>query len=164
MSEWIMSSFMFKRKDLEKMLETKLIDIVHELPKVIAVEEDMPIEIFVDSAKKRKADAAIVIDRKGRISGIVTRLDLLKVLRPVMPHRVRIFSMPLKVRIEKITIKEIMTPNPIMLPETARIRDAVELMNRYRISHVIITDTAGKPKAIISRKYMLRKFFGIEEE
>ena len=163
MSAWIMSSFMFKREDLEKTLEMKLLEIIHELPKVIAVEEDMPIEIFIDSTKKRKTDAAIVIDRKGKISGIVTKLDLLKVLRPVLPHGVRIFSMPLKVRIEKITIKEIMSPNPIMLPETAKVKDAVELMNKYRISHVIITDITGKPKAIISRKYMLKKFFGIEE-
>lgn len=163
MSVWIMSSFTFKRKDLEKTLETELLKIIHELPKAIAVEEDMPIEIFIDSIKKRKTDAAIVIDRKGKISGIVTRLDLLKVLKPVVPHGVRIFSMPLKVRVEKITIKEIMSPNPIMLPETAKIRDAIELMNKYRISHVIVTDTAGEPKAIISRKYMLKKFFGIEE-
>lgn len=158
-----MCAFILKRKDLERMLETKILDIIADLPHIIAVEEDMPVEFFIDSVKKRKIDAAVVISKRGRVSGIVTRLDLLKLLQLELPYRLRILSLPLKTKTEKITIKEIMTPNPISLSETAKVKDAIELMSKFRISHIVIVSKEGKPRAIISRRYVLRKIFGIEE-
>jgi len=158
-----LSFFIVKREEIEKILESTLREHIEELQPLIAVEEDMPVEIFIDAAKRQKADAAVVVGRKGKIVGIVTKLDLLKILRLELPYRLRLLAIPKRPRLDKITIREIMTRNPISLKDSAKVRDAIDLMSKYRISHVVIVDDEGKPKAIISRRFLLKKIFGIEE-
>jgi len=158
-----LSFFILKRDEIEKILESQIQDILHELSPPLEIEENMPVEIFIDTVKSQGIDAAIVVGHKGKVVGIVTRLDLLKILHFEVPYRLRVLAIPRHPKVEKITIREIMTKNPIMLKETAKVRDAIDLMNKYKISHIIIVDSKGNPKAIFSRRYLLKKIFGIEE-
>ena len=158
-----MSFFILKREFVEKLLESKIHDIIPELCPTVKIEETMPIEVFIDTVKKRGVDAAIVVGRKGNIVGIVTRLDLLKIFRLNIPYRLRVLAAPSPPRMEKITVGEIMTRNPVTVKESSKVRDAIDLMSRYKISHLVIVDEKGHPKAIFSRRYLLRKIFGIEE-
>jgi len=158
-----LSFFILKRDEIEKVLESQIRDILHELCPPLRIEENMPVEIFIDTVKSKGVDAAIVVGRKGKVVGIVTRLDLLKILHLEVPYRLRVLAIPRHPKVEKITIREIMTRNPITLRETAKVRDAIDLMSKYKISHIIIVDSKGNPKAIFSRRYLLKKVFGIEE-
>ncbi len=158
-----MGFFILKREVIERLLETKIRDIIHELCPMMKIEKTMPIEMFIDTVKKHGVDAAVVVEKKDRIVGIITRLDLLKIFRTDVPYRLRVLAAPSPSRVERVTVGEIMSRNPVMIKETAKIRDAIDLMNRYKISHLIIIDEKGKPRAIFSRRYLLKKIFGIEE-
>jgi len=158
-----MSSPASRSEDIRRILETRIQDLLHELPPFLKVTEETPIEVFIDAMKLQGANVAVVVGRNGRITGIVTRLDLLKILEleTRTPQRLRVLALPKLPKPGKIKVGDIMTENPVTLGETARVRDAVDLMSKYRISNIIIVDSKGDPKAVFSKKYLLKKIFGV---
>lgn len=72
-----------------------------------------------------------------RIAGLVTDGD---VRRAMQKYRNRFFD---------LTAQEIMTRTPKIIPETARITEAEEIMRRYKIHSLLVADADGRLTGIV---------------
>jgi CBS domain-containing protein len=109
-----------------------------------------------------------VVDDEGHLVGIVSEGDLL--------HRVendtdrshsllgQIFASPARLATEFLksagrNVKDVMTPNPVTVPESALLADIAELFDRNRIRQVpVLRD--GRLVGIVSRVDLLRALVG----
>jgi len=156
--------FTVKDEDIESILNMKLRDIVSELGEPLVIEEDMPVDIFIDSIKRGQKECAVVIGKDNKVRGIVTLFDLLKILEFKEPKHIplyRLMSLPLRRMKGKIMVSDIMTRHPIILEGGNTVRDAVDLMIRLKISHIIVME-GNRILGIISKRYILHKIFGLE--
>ncbi|EEG79002.1 CBS domain-containing protein [Dethiobacter alkaliphilus] len=65
-------------KDLEKMTATKVVEIMTR--KVFTVKEDTPIEDIATMMVERQVNRVPVVDAAGKLTGIVSRQDLVKAM------------------------------------------------------------------------------------
>jgi arabinose-5-phosphate isomerase len=92
--------------------------------------------LHADPPNGRRAGALLVIDAGGRLTGILTDGDLRRLIRDGADFLRR-------------PIDDVMTRNPRRLPDTALVRDAVQLVRELRIDEVPIVDGDGKPVGLI---------------
>jgi arabinose-5-phosphate isomerase len=85
----------------------------------------------------RRAGALLIVDEAGKLAGIFTDGDL---RRHIFEDRDAVLSKP---------IGELMTKNPRFLPDTALVRDAVQLVRELRIDEVPVVDADGRPVGLI---------------
>ena len=157
--------FTVRDEDIEKILSMKLRDVVKELGEPLVIEEDMPVDIFIDSIKRSGRECAVVIGKDNKVRGIVTLFDLLKILEfrehKHMPFY-RLMTYSLRRTRGKIMVGDIMTRQPIMIEGENTVRDAVDLMIRLKISHIIVME-GNRILGVISKRYILHRLFGLEE-
>ena len=110
--------------------------IVDEGKLIRAVGPDASVTECVRLMTAEKIGALIVLDGE-RLTGMFTERDALnKVLAPGLDPR-------------NTTVAEVMTKNPIWIPPTTTVGDAMELITRRRFRHLPIVDN-GKVLAVIS--------------
>jgi arabinose-5-phosphate isomerase len=85
---------------------------------------------------RAKAGSLSVVDRRGRLSGVFTDGDL----RRHMSADEQILGRPLK---------EIMTPNPITIQDTALASDALSIFNERNIDDLIVVNARHEPVGMI---------------
>lgn len=90
------------------------------------------------AAKKMKVcDVGMLpVTDKGRVVGIVTDRDL--VTRALAEGRTA------------ITVREAMTPDPIMLEQNRDVEDAVQTMVGHRIGRLVVKDTMDRMVGVVS--------------
>jgi len=89
------------------------------------------------AAGGRRAGAVIIIDAKGKLAGIFTDADLAKLLVREGPKALQ------------YPIKNVMTANPRRLSDTARVREAVQLVREFRIDEIPIVDQKDRPLGLV---------------
>ena len=157
--------FIVRDEDVERILNMKLRDLVSEVGEPLVVDEDMPVDIFIDSMRRSGKDCAVVLGRDNKVRGIITLFDLLKILE-LREHRhipfYRLGALPLKgIKGRKIMVGDIMTRHPIVLESENTVRDAIDLMIKLKISHVIVME-GDRVVGVISKRHILSKIFGLE--
>lgn len=157
--------FIVRDEDVERILNMKLGDLVSEVGEPLVVDEDMPVDIFIDSMRRSGKDCAVVLGRDNKVRGIITLFDLLKILE-LREHRhipfYRLAALPLKgIKGRKIMVGDIMTRHPIVLESENTVRDAIDLMIKLKISHVIVME-GNRVVGVISKRHILSKIFGLE--
>ena len=85
----------------------------------------------------RRTGAVVIVDEHGKLSGIFTDADLAKLILEI---GAAVLDMP---------IEEAMTPTPRYLPETALVRDAVQMAREFRIDEIPVVDQDDKPLGVI---------------
>lgn len=55
------------------------------------------------------------------------------------------------------TVSELMTDNPLSIPATATVRDAVKLLTDHQFSAAPVIDEAGRPVGVISRTDLVNR-------
>jgi len=73
----------------------------------------------------------------GKLAGLFTESDL---ARRFERHRDAAFDRP---------IREVMTPQPLMVPVGSRLTDAVDILRKCKISELPVVDAVGKPVGLI---------------
>jgi arabinose-5-phosphate isomerase len=116
-------------------------DIMHrgeELP-VVTLGTSMAEAIVEMSA--RRFGCVAVVDGAGCIAGIISDGDLRRHMRPDLTTR---------------TVDEVMTRSPKTIPETELAVEALELMNRSRITALFVVSADKKPTGIVHIHDLLR--------
>jgi acetoin utilization protein AcuB len=94
-----------------------------------------------------------VVDKKGKILGIVTLGDI----REASPSDATTLSVwELHYLLSKLTVGKIMTPNPITVKPDSTIRDAAKLMLENKIGGLPVVDEDNKVVGIITESDIFR--------
>lgn len=101
------------------------------------------IQQVINAMSSGRLGLAVVID-KNKIAGIITDGDL---RRAMDKYTAKIFSIP---------AKSIMTPKPLSIDKKMMMADAEELMNKHKITSLLVADKSGKLEGIV-QIYSLNK-------
>jgi arabinose-5-phosphate isomerase len=110
---------------LGKRLYLKLADILNKNSNPQVVSGDTINEVIIEISKKRLG-ATAVIDN-GKLAGVITDGDLRRMLEK-------------KTNFENLQAKDIMCAQPKTIQVDALAYDALQMMEKYNISHLIIMD------------------------
>lgn len=95
-------------------------------------------DIFVALARPgRRTGAVILVDSAGRLVGLFTDSDLARLLE--QSHEQSLV----------LPISELMTRNPLCLPEKATLSEAVEILSTHKVSELPVIDDDGRPVGLI---------------
>jgi arabinose-5-phosphate isomerase len=129
---------------LGQRLAAQISDIMISNDAVPAVVDGTPMTEAVDVIDRGRLGATLVVDKNGRLKGIITDGDI---RRMVVSGGT----------IADLTVNAVMTANPRSLPEEAPTYDALNLMEQYQITVLPIVDAAGKVMGIIHLHDILGK-------
>ncbi len=95
-------------------------------------------EVFAQARRRgRRTGAVMLTDADGRLCGFFTDSDL-----------ARLFEQRRDAALDR-PIREVMTPQPLTVPQGTRVADAVEVLRRARISELPVIDTQGRPVGLL---------------
>lgn len=109
----------------------KIEDVMNE--EVILAEENEQVSHARNLMLKHGYSRILVVDPEGKPVGIITEKDLTRKMRSNGPKWKRR-------TIDKISIRRVMTPNPVTITPFREVREAVELMIKNEISSIPVTD------------------------
>lgn len=109
----------------------KIEDVMNE--EVILVEENEQVSHARNLMLKHGYSRILVVDQEGKPVGILTEKDLIRKMRANGPQWKR---RP----IDKISIRRVMTSNPVTITPFRELREAVELMIKNNISSLPVVD------------------------
>ena len=120
---------------------------------VITITSETSVPDACELIRKHNIRRLPVVDKKGRLVGIVTRGDL----RGAQPSEATSLSIwELNYLLSKLKIKQIMTKDPITIRSDATIRYAAKLMNDFKISGLPVLDKDDKLVGIITESDIFR--------
>ena len=103
----------------------------------------LPVDVTVGeliertSTGGRRVGATLLVDGAGRLSGILTDADVVKLMAR---HGAAALSRP---------AREVMTARPKTLSDAALVRDAVQMVREFRLDELPVVDDAGRPVGLI---------------
>lgn len=89
-----------------------------------------------DASGQRRPGAMLLVSGTGELTGIFTDADL----RRLIERNTNELNLP---------IREVMTASPQVLPNSARVRDAVQLVRESRRDEIPVVDGLGRPVGIL---------------
>ena len=138
-------------RDINKFLEEDKtsraineIPIDHVMQKNIVLITDELEDDFYQCASKMdnlKIGSVVIVDKNGKLSGIVTRTDLVKAYANVFG--------------EKYLVKDFMSTKMITCRKSDSIKFALSLMNQNNVSRLVVTDEKGVAIGLISSNTLL---------
>src|SRR5207302_5252883 len=95
-------------------------------------------DVFARGGRRgRRTGAIMLVDTAGRLCGLFTDSDL-----------ARLFEQRRDAALDQ-PIAEVMTPNPLTVPQGSRVLDAVEILRCHRISELPVVDATGRPIGLL---------------
>ena len=130
---------------------------------VVTVDEHAPFKDVATLIAERRVSAVPVLDREGRVLGIVSEADLL--LKEEFPEGSasrRLFQ-GRRQRIDRAkaagdTAAELMTAPAVTVGPDASVAEAARLLDRHGIKRLPVVDPAGPLLGIVSRADLLKVF------
>lgn len=121
---------------------------------VVCVSADQSMREAANLIVQRGLKRLPVVDANGRLVGLVSRLDLLRLLDHKHPHEPVSAETP---PAEGVTIAELMEPNaPTVLP-TAQLEEVLQALERSRQLRVVVVDEEQRVLGIISDGDILQR-------
>lgn len=155
----------FNYSEARRKVQTPVRDLIskYKLPPPLVLREDDSIEHLINALVRHRRECALVSDEAGRIVGIVTLFDLLKLFIDHPRTRIILRHPKIGPESEKSPLSTIMSPNPVKVSMDMRLGEVLGLMLRYSISHVVVTDSkTGKPVTVVSKNMILSELLGTE--
>lgn len=121
---------------LGKRLSLSIREIMHKDESVPVVKENTPIKDVIFEITSKRLGTTTVVDDKGTLKGVVTDGDLRRLLERTLD-------------IKDLSAKDIMTKNPKVMRDHYLASFALQTMENYKITTLIITDSTNKPVGII---------------
>ena len=120
------------------------IPIDHVMQKNIVLITDVLEDDFYQCASKMdnlKIGSVIIVDKDGKLAGIVTRTDLIKAYANVFG--------------EKYLVKDFMSTKMVTCRKSDSLKFALNLMNQNNVSRLVVTNENGVPIGLISSNTLL---------
>lgn len=127
---------------LGKRLLLRVRDIMRTGDRMAVIFEDMPVREALFAITKAQAGATNVVDRSGRLVGIVTDGDL----RRALMRDESVLSRP---------VREIMTKNPITIGPDRLAAEALKIMRERQIDDLPVVDEEGRPVGMLDVQDLL---------
>jgi arabinose-5-phosphate isomerase len=121
---------------LGKRLSLKIKEIMTQGNKIPVVKEDCHIKDVIFEITSKRLGATSVVDSNGILSGIITDGDLRRLLERTLD-------------IKELTARDIMTKNPKVMNPDYLASFALQQMENYKITSLIIVDEVKHPVGII---------------
>ncbi len=100
-----------------------------------------------------------VVDPENRLLGIVTDRDIRSALPSVLLDDYD--SSEVRKRLARVTVKEIMTRDPVTITPQYTIQDALLLIQKTRVGAFPVVDETGRLEGIISIRDLVRAFINV---
>lgn len=100
-----------------------------------------------------------VVDPENRLLGIVTDRDIRSAMPSILLDDYD--SSEVRKRLARVTVKEIMTRDPVTIPPRYTIQDALLLIQKTRVGAFPVVDENGRLKGIISIRDLVRAFINV---
>jgi acetoin utilization protein AcuB len=127
--------------------------------KVIAVHPDVVILEARETMTENGIRHLPVVDSEDRLAGIVTDRDIRSAMPSVLLDDAD--SQEIRKRLARVTVKEIMTRDPVTIPPQYTIQDALLLIQKTRVGAFPVVDETGRLKGIISIRDLVRAFINV---
>ncbi len=117
--------------------------ILYTVEELMKQQEELPLitkeDFFQDAIREvsqKGLGVAIITDNTGGVEGILTDGDI---RRAVLKYE----------NIGNLTVKDVMTKNPKVISPQTLAAEALQIMETYSITSLVVADTSNKPKGII---------------
>ena len=121
---------------LGKRLSLSIKEIMHKEENVPVVKEDTSIKDVIFEISSKRLGTTTVVDKDGKLTGVVTDGDLRRLLEKTMD-------------IKALKAKDIMTHNPKVMKDSYLASFALQTMENFKITTLIIVNDLNKPVGII---------------
>lgn len=121
---------------LGKRLSLKISEVMYKGDDVPVVSEDTSIKDTIIEITTKRLGVTSVVNKEGKLLGIITDGDLRRLLEKTL-------------RIENLTAGEAMTKNPKTIKQEYLASFALQQMENYNITSLIVTDEEERPTGII---------------
>jgi diguanylate cyclase (GGDEF)-like protein len=111
---------------------------------------DTPLVQVVTTMRSNK-NSCVLITREGRVCGIVTERDLVGLL--ALPE-----TDPVSLR-----VSDVMTPDPVCVPETSSLLDALKLARSNNVRHLPVVNDEGMLVGMVTHTDMINVYVDILE-
>lgn len=129
-------AFLHPGGSLGKRLSLRLSEIMIKGEKIPVVKEDTSLKDVIIEITSKRLGTTCVVDESGTLTGIITDGDLRRLLERTL-------------EIKELKAKDVMTKNPKVLKETQLASFALQQMENYKITSIIIIDDFKKPIGIV---------------
>jgi CBS domain-containing protein len=154
--------FVQRRAERAVLVNSAVKDVMTK--KVVAVGETATFKEIIVAIRERRVSACPVVDRAGRVIGVVSEADLL--LKEVGPET---FTGPgrslrasgrhgERAKAAAATAAELMSTPPVTISPDADVADAARLMYERGVKRLPVVDDAGRLAGIVSRIDVLSVF------
>ena len=125
--------------------------------KVITIDQESNILFARELMKQNQIRHLPVVEKNGRLIGIITDRDL----RSALPSLLLYDSREEKEKLSRIKVKDIMTKDPMTVLPTYTIQDVLLLIQKARVGALPVVNENGILKGIIGVRDMLRAFINV---
>jgi arabinose-5-phosphate isomerase len=122
--------------NLGKRLLLKVSEMMIKSKDVPIVKVDTPVKEAIIEMTSKRLGSTCVIDKDKKLVGIITDGDLRRLLQK-------------SISINKLTAKDIMSPNPKAIKGNVLAATALDIMEQYNITQIIIADEKGYPVGMV---------------
>ena len=129
-------AFLHPGGSLGKRLSLQISEIMIKDERVPIVKEDASLKDVIIEITSKRLGTTCVVDSKGVLMGIVTDGDLRRLLEKTL-------------EIKDLIAKDVMTKKPKVLKESYLASFALQQMENYKITSLIITNDENKPVGIV---------------
>lgn len=129
-------AFLHPGGSLGKRLSLQISEIMIKGDRIPIVEEETSLKDVIIEITSKRLGTTCVVDEKGILTGIVTDGDLRRLLEKTLD-------------IKNLKAKDVMTKKPKVLKENYLASFALQQMENYKITSLIITDNENKPSGIV---------------
>lgn len=126
-----------------KKLLLKVTDVWHHGPAVPRVTEKTPMKDVIVEITSKKLGMTTVVDSRGKLSGVITDGDLRRLLeRESSPMRKK--------------AADVMTPKPKVIAPTALAAEAVQIMEQFSITTLVVLDAQRNVAGVVHLHDLLK--------
>ncbi|NWF90501.1 MAG: KpsF/GutQ family sugar-phosphate isomerase [Ignavibacteriaceae bacterium] len=129
-------AFLHPGGSLGKRLSLQIHEIMIKGERIPLVKENAPLKDVIIEITSKRLGTTCVINELGILTGIITDGDLRRLLEKTLD-------------IKELAAKDVMTKKPKVLKETYLASFALQQMENYKITSIIITNDENKPVGII---------------
>jgi arabinose-5-phosphate isomerase len=129
-------AFLHPGGSLGKRLSLQISEIMIKDEKIPKVKDDASLKDVIIEITTKRLGTTCVVDNNGLLTGIVTDGDLRRLLEKTLDIR-------------KLTVKDVMSRKPKVLKENYLASFALQQMENYKITSLIIIDDENKPVGIV---------------
>ncbi len=114
---------------------------------VVTTTKNINVKECIELLSKRHIGSIVIIDQEGRIEGIFTERDAIRILAQ---------NIPLEAPIEKV-----MTKNVFTVSVDSTLQEARTVIRFHGIRHLPVVDAEGKLVGLISVRHLLHELTGM---